>query len=435
MLGTLVRRIAVRTLDVVVDRGRRSQRGPVRVAALALDRARGLVGLERVECTIDLPAWTGDTPERPMWDSDRKKLRKWQLEQGIAKESGDQPQAATPVVAIEVWYKRGCPWARAAIELLRERDIPFVEHDVKGDAEKLEWLRIVTGRKTTPQIFVHGEPIGGYDELRALDASGELERKLQRGEAGKRTPANDAAVHDDDEIDVADLRERLDEGAEVLVLDVRTHAEADATGMLEHAVLVPLPELSARAGELDGEAVWVAYCKSGTRSKQAVHVLRDQGFRSVVGLRGGIEAWLAAGGPVVRLGATPPRTKPSRVRLPVVHPERSPFEAMLDEWHGDASEPLDDAALLARVREVLDECRPMIQQDGGDIELVEWTPETGAVKVRLQGACGTCPSSIMTLKFGVERRLMEVFPGEVRSLDLVDSPLMGGMHGHGHGHF
>jgi Fe-S cluster biogenesis protein NfuA len=79
--------------------------------------------------------------------------------------------------------------------------------------------------------------------------------------------------------------------------------------------------------------------------------------------------------------------------------------------------------------------RPFLQQDGGDIELVDWDPASGAVKVRLQGACGTCPSSIMTLKFGVERRLMEVFPTEVRSLDLVDSPLMGMGGPHGHGHF
>jgi Fe-S cluster biogenesis protein NfuA len=79
--------------------------------------------------------------------------------------------------------------------------------------------------------------------------------------------------------------------------------------------------------------------------------------------------------------------------------------------------------------------RPFLQQDGGDIELVDWDPASGAVKVRLQGACGTCPSSIMTLKFGVERRLMEVFPAEVRSLDLVDSPLMGMGGPHGHGHF
>jgi len=348
-----------------------------------------------------------------MWASDRKKMHKWQTEQGIIKEAANEaaPAAATaPAAAIEVWYKRGCPWARAAIELLRERDIPFGDHDIKGDGDKLEWLRIVTGRKTTPQIFVHGEAIGGYEELRALDASGELERKLKRGEAAKREAANvKPAAHDDDEIDVADLRERLDEGTEVLLLDVRTHAEADSTGMLAHAVLVPLDELEARRGELDGDAVWVAYCKSGKRSKQAVQVLREHGFRSAVGLRGGIDAWLAERGPVVRLGAVAPKTKPAaRVRLPVVHPERSPFEALMDDWQGEAEEVLDEAALVLRVREVLDECRPMVQQDGGDIELLDIVADV--VHVRLTGNCIGCPSSQATLKQGIEARLKRRIP-------------------------
>jgi Fe-S cluster biogenesis protein NfuA len=73
--------------------------------------------------------------------------------------------------------------------------------------------------------------------------------------------------------------------------------------------------------------------------------------------------------------------------------------------------------------------RPFLQQDGGDIELVG--VEDGIVKVHLQGACGTCPSSIMTLQFGVERRLKEVFPGEVKGLELVNPFMMGGHHPHG----
>lgn len=77
--------------------------------------------------------------------------------------------------------------------------------------------------------------------------------------------------------------------------------------------------------------------------------------------------------------------------------------------------------------------RPFLQSDGGDIELIDY--KDGVVKVRLQGACGTCPSSIMTLRFGVERRLKEVFPGEVQAMDLVDGMDLGMPGGHGHGHF
>jgi Fe-S cluster biogenesis protein NfuA len=89
MLGTLVRRITVRTLDVVVDRGKASGRAPVRVAARALERARALVGLDAVEREIPLPTWTGEHPVRPMWDSDRKKMEKWQVDQGIERPADD----------------------------------------------------------------------------------------------------------------------------------------------------------------------------------------------------------------------------------------------------------------------------------------------------------------------------------------------------------
>jgi Fe-S cluster biogenesis protein NfuA len=177
--------------------------------------------------------------------------------------------------------------------------------------------------------------------------------------------------------------------------------------MIEHAVLVPLPELPARAIELDREAVWVAYCKAGPRSSRAVRVLRDAGFRSVVSLRGGIDGWLAQGGPVVRLGASTPRTKP-RVRLPVVHPEHSPFEGLVDDWQGEGVETLDGDALVERVREVLDECRPMIKTDGGDVELIDIVADV--VHVRLTGNCIGCPSSQATLKQGIEARLRRRIP-------------------------
>ncbi|MCK4911841.1 MAG: NifU family protein [Thermodesulfovibrionales bacterium] len=62
-----------------------------------------------------------------------------------------------------------------------------------------------------------------------------------------------------------------------------------------------------------------------------------------------------------------------------------------------------------KVKEVLEEIRPALQADGGDLELVEVT-EDGVVKVKLVGACGTCPMSQMTLKMGIEKRLKEKLP-------------------------
>ena len=66
--------------------------------------------------------------------------------------------------------------------------------------------------------------------------------------------------------------------------------------------------------------------------------------------------------------------------------------------------------MLEQVKEVLETVRPALQADGGDVELVEVT-EDGVVKVKLKGACGSCPMSTMTLKMGIERTLKEKVPG------------------------
>ncbi len=71
-----------------------------------------------------------------------------------------------------------CGYCVRAKMLLRERGIAFEEIDVSGDHETRAWLVEQTGRRTVPQIFIGEEPIGGFDELRALDRSGELSRKL-----------------------------------------------------------------------------------------------------------------------------------------------------------------------------------------------------------------------------------------------------------------
>ncbi|HEX2966317.1 MAG TPA: NifU family protein [Syntrophorhabdaceae bacterium] len=69
-----------------------------------------------------------------------------------------------------------------------------------------------------------------------------------------------------------------------------------------------------------------------------------------------------------------------------------------------------------RVQEVIDKIRPMLQKDGGDIQLIDVVD--GVVKVRLQGACGSCPMSAMTLKMGVERQLKQEIP-EVKEVVAV----------------
>jgi Fe-S cluster biogenesis protein NfuA len=66
--------------------------------------------------------------------------------------------------------------------------------------------------------------------------------------------------------------------------------------------------------------------------------------------------------------------------------------------------------MLDDVKTTLEEIRPVLQADGGDLEFVELTDD-GVVKLRLTGACGHCPMSTMTLKMGIERRLKERVPG------------------------
>jgi Fe-S cluster biogenesis protein NfuA len=198
MLGTLVRRVTVRTLDVVVDRGKASDRAPVRLAARALERARALVGLQHVQRETPLPAWTGQHPARPMWDSDRKKMEKWQVDHGI-----------------------------------------------------------------------------------------------------KRPP-------DEDDAKKQKTKKRL---------------------------------------------------------------------------------------PVVNLG---------------VHPDHSPFEDLAVDDASAPTETLEGDELVARVKAVLDECRPLVQADGGDIELLD--VQVDVVHVQLTGNCVGCPSSQATLRQGIERRLKARIP-------------------------
>ncbi len=71
-----------------------------------------------------------------------------------------------------------------------------------------------------------------------------------------------------------------------------------------------------------------------------------------------------------------------------------------------------------KIIQVINELRTYIQQDGGDLEFIDFTDE-GIVKVRLHGACVGCPGAAMTLKNGVEARLKQIVP-EVVAVEKVD---------------
>ena len=74
--------------------------------------------------------------------------------------------------------------------------------------------------------------------------------------------------------------------------------------------------------------------------------------------------------------------------------------------------------LREKVEEVLDKIRPMLQRDGGDLELVD-VQSDGVVKVKLKGACSGCPGAAMTLKNAIENTLKQEIP-EVKSVEQVN---------------
>ncbi len=79
---------------------------------------------------------------------------------------------------IVMYTTQQCPFCVRAKALLRHKGVMFDEIDVGQDASLREKMIEESGRRTVPQIFVNGTPIGGFEELRELDQQGELDRLL-----------------------------------------------------------------------------------------------------------------------------------------------------------------------------------------------------------------------------------------------------------------
>jgi adenylyltransferase/sulfurtransferase len=89
---------------------------------------------------------------------------------------------------------------------------------------------------------------------------------------------------------VEELKQRLDQGEDIFILDVRNPDEYQIC-RLPNSTLIPLMELPARFRELDPNREIVVYCRSGGRSQRAAMFLRQQGLPNVRNLQGGILAW------------------------------------------------------------------------------------------------------------------------------------------------
>lgn len=79
---------------------------------------------------------------------------------------------------VKIYTTNWCPYCKGALALLRAKSIAFEEIDVTHDPEKRAEMEQLSRRYTVPQIFIDGRPIGGYDDARMLDATGELDKLL-----------------------------------------------------------------------------------------------------------------------------------------------------------------------------------------------------------------------------------------------------------------
>jgi glutaredoxin 3 len=79
---------------------------------------------------------------------------------------------------VRIYTTTFCGYCVAAKRLLGARGVAYEEIDVTGDHAKRAWLVEATRRRTVPQIFIHDQAIGGYEELAALDRQGKLKELL-----------------------------------------------------------------------------------------------------------------------------------------------------------------------------------------------------------------------------------------------------------------
>jgi len=92
----------------------------------------------------------------------------------------DDPNDDTPMPKVELYGTLICPYCHAAKRLLKAKGIAYTHHDVTFDPKgRRAMAERAGGRHTVPQIFIDGRPIGGCDELYALDARGELDAMLE----------------------------------------------------------------------------------------------------------------------------------------------------------------------------------------------------------------------------------------------------------------
>jgi glutaredoxin 3 len=91
--------------------------------------------------------------------------------------AGERTTVVHVAAHVKIFTTAWCGYCTAALRFLREKGVAFEQVDAE-DPKTRRWLREVTGRTSVPQVFIDGTPVGGYTDIRALDARGDLDRML-----------------------------------------------------------------------------------------------------------------------------------------------------------------------------------------------------------------------------------------------------------------
>lgn len=170
--------------------------------------------------------------------------------------------------------------AMETIKLILGRGEPMVGRLLLFDALATEFREIEV--RKNPDCPVCGENPTVTELIDYLDFCGVSGYDEDGGPASGEVPG----------IGPTELRDRLERGEAIRIVDVREPHEWDIVNLEEHgATLIPLDSLSRRMSELDPSDEIVLHCRSGGRSARALEQLRDAGFRRVLNLEGGILAW------------------------------------------------------------------------------------------------------------------------------------------------
>jgi len=172
----------------------------------------------------------------------------------------------------------GCIQATEAVKLILGKGEPLIGRLVLYDALAMSFREFKVRRN--PKCPMCGDKptitqLIDYDQFCGI-----------RGQEAP-TPVSTAS---DSETTVEELKQRLDQGDKVFILDVRNPEEFQIC-RIPGSVLLPLPEMPQRFAELDKSKEMVVHCKSGMRSQKAIAFLRQQGFTKLINLKGGILAW------------------------------------------------------------------------------------------------------------------------------------------------